>query len=580
MKQKSILILLLDLFKFLNKKRKLQVFLIFFLAIFSAFAELITIGSLIPFVDLMLEPKRLFNYPLLENLFSFIEINNLEDIMIFMTIIFIFLIIVSTLIKIYIAYFSIAVVHGIGHDLSVSIFKNTIYQPYEFHVNNNSSKTIVNLSRAGASIGILHLIIQSFVSIVLSISIIFILLYIDLKLTIIGGSTLVSFYVLISLFFKRKLFLNSFQISQNEESRVKNMQESIGGIRETIIGNMYNTFLNNFRKVDWSMNKALIKNALMLILPSNLIMMIATTSLTILIFYKSFGNNSLVDSLPIIAGLILGAQKIIPQLQIVYGSWSKAQGNYKIIEEVLFILNKFKSNIKITKSSLQKMAFNKEIRVKSLSFKHQNSKKNIFENISFVIKKNHIVGISGSTGCGKSTLLDCVIGLLSPTSGSIKIDNIGLNKRNIKNWQKNISHVPQFIYLADLSIQENITFGLENSKIDRKKLIESCKIAEIYDFIKSKKSGFNYIVGEKGGRLSGGQKQRIGIARALYLDKELLILDESTNALDDKTEEKILNNLKKFKKGTTIIHITHKKNLTKYFDSHFSFSKNRFKRLK
>ena len=308
------------------------------------------------------------------------------------------------------------------------------------------------------------------------------------------------------------------------------------------------------------MNKALIKNALMLILPSNLIMMIATTSLTILIFYKSFGNNSLVDSLPIIAGLILGAQKIIPQLQIVYGSWSKAQGNHKIIEEVLFILNKFKSNIKITKSSLQKMTFNKEIRVKSLSFKHQNSKKNIFENISFVIKKNHIVGISGSTGCGKSTLLDCVIGLLSPTSGSIKIDNIGLNKRNIKNWQKNISHVPQFIYLADLSIQENITFGLENSKIDRKKLIESCKIAEIYEFIKSKKGGFNYIVGEKGGRLSGGQKQRIGIARALYLDKELLILDESTNALDDKTEEKILNNLKKFKKGTTIIHITHKKN--------------------
>ena len=218
--------------------------------------------------------------------------------------------------------------------------------------------------------------------------------------------------------------------------------------------------------------------------------------------------------------------------------------------------------------------------MKSLSFKHQNSKKNIFENISFVIKKNHIVGISGSTGCGKSTLLDCVIGLLSPTSGSIKIDNIGLNKRNIKNWQKNISHVPQFIYLADLSIQENITFGLENSKIDRKKLIESCKIAEIYEFIKSKKGGFNYIVGEKGGRLSGGQKQRIGIARALYLDKELLILDESTNALDDKTEEKILNNLKKFKKGTTIIHITHKKNLTKYFDSHFSFSKNRFKRLK
>ena len=221
MKRKSILILLLYLYKFLNKKRKFQIFLIFLLAIFSASAELITIGSLIPFVDLMIEPKRLFNYSLLENLFTFYEMDDLENIMIFMTTIFILLIIISTLIRIFIAYFTIIVVHGIGHDLSVNIFKNTIYQPYQFHIDNNTSKTITNLSRGGASIGILHLIVQSFVSLVLSISIIFMLLYLDLKLTIIGGSILVSFYIMISLFFRRKLFLNSFQISQHEESRVK-----------------------------------------------------------------------------------------------------------------------------------------------------------------------------------------------------------------------------------------------------------------------------------------------------------------------------------------------------------------------
>ena len=262
---------------------------------------------------------------------------------------------------------------------------------------------------------------------------------------------------------------------------------------------MYNLFLNNFRKIDWAMNKAQIKNSVISIIPSHLIMMIAMTSLTLLIFYKSFGDGSLVDSLPIIGGLILGAQKLIPQLQIVYSSWTKAQGNYKIIEEVLIVLNKFKFNIKIKSPLITKMPFNKEIRVNSLSFKHQNSKKNIFENVSFLIKKNQIIGISGSTGCGKSTLLDCVIGLLKPTKGSILIDNIRLDKSNIKNWQKNISHVPQFIYLADLSVQENITFGLDHSKVDRKKLIESCKIAEIYNFIKSKRDGFNYIVGEKVG---------------------------------------------------------------------------------
>ena len=144
MKQKSILSLILRLFRFLNKKRKLQIFLIFLLAIFSASAELITIGSLIPFVDLMIEPKRLFNYPLLEDIFAFKQNKDLDDIMIFMTVIFISLIFFSTLIRIFIAYFSIIVVHGIGHDLSVNIFKNTIYQPYQFHINNNTSRTITN----------------------------------------------------------------------------------------------------------------------------------------------------------------------------------------------------------------------------------------------------------------------------------------------------------------------------------------------------------------------------------------------------------------------------------------------------
>ena len=231
MKQKPVLILLLDLYKFLDRRRKFQVFLIFLLAIFSSSAELITIGSLIPFVDLMIEPTRLFKYSLLEKLIIFYEVNDSESIMIFMTTIFISLIVISTLTRMFINYFTIIVVHGIGHDLSINIFKNTIYQPYQFHINNNTSKTIANLSRGGASIGVLHLVVQSLVSLLLSLSIIFMLLYIDFKLTIIGGSILVSFYVLISLFFKRLLFLNSFQISQNEESRVKNIQESIGGIR-------------------------------------------------------------------------------------------------------------------------------------------------------------------------------------------------------------------------------------------------------------------------------------------------------------------------------------------------------------
>ena len=161
------------------------------------------------------------------------------------------------------------------------------------------------------------------------------------------------------------------------------------------------------------------------------------------------------------------------------------------------------------------------------------------------------------------------MGLLEPTNGNILIDNFPL-KKNKKIWQKKIAHVPQFIYLTDATICENIAFGIPKDRIDMKKVIEVSKIAQIHEFIESRERGFNEIVGERGIRISGGQRQRIGIARALYKNPELLILDEATNALDYKTEDRLIKSIDISYKNITILIVSHRpsslKNCTHFLE--------------
>jgi ATP-binding cassette subfamily B protein len=205
----------------------------------------------------------------------------------------------------------------------------------------------------------------------------------------------------------------------------------------------------------------------------------------------------------------------------------------------------------------ENFSFNKSIVLKNLRFSYKNNNTNVFQGLNFEILKGSKIGITGPSGSGKSTLLDLIMGLLEPTEGEIMVDNF-LIKNNVNQWQKKIAHVPQFIYLADTTISENIAFGIPKNKIDFDKVKQAAKFAQIHDFIESKEFGYNEIVGERGVKLSGGQRQRLGIARALYKNAELLILDEATSALDYETEDSLMKVVDGLDKNITILIVTHR----------------------
>ncbi|EAI2878604.1 ATP-binding cassette domain-containing protein, partial [Campylobacter jejuni] len=171
------------------------------------------------------------------------------------------------------------------------------------------------------------------------------------------------------------------------------------------------------------------------------------------------------------------------------------------------------------------------------------------------IKKGEKIAFIGESGCGKSTLVDLIIGLLKPKEGQILIDEQELNANNTKNYRQKIGYIPQNIYLFNDSIAKNITFG---DAVDEEKLNRVIKQANLEHFIKNLSQGVQTKVGDGGSNLSGGQKQRIAIARALYLEPEILVLDEATSALDTQSEAKIMDEIYKISKDKTMIIIAHR----------------------
>jgi len=181
----------------------------------------------------------------------------------------------------------------------------------------------------------------------------------------------------------------------------------------------------------------------------------------------------------------------------------------------------------------------------------------VLQGINLTIRKGSRIGIEGPTGCGKSTLSDIIMGLLQPTTGALEVDGERVTQDNQRAWQARIAHVPQALFLADTSIEENIAFGVPSDLIDHDRVRTAAVLAQISDLIETWPGGYRTLVGEKGVRMSGGQRPRIGIARALYKNADVIILDEATAALDHETEKKVTQSIGAIGDDVTVIVIAH-----------------------
>ncbi len=561
------------LWKHLGKRRKFYFFLLFMLMILSVFADIISVGSIIPFLSALTNPELLIKQEWFQPLIGLLNIQSSKDLLLPLTVGFVGASIFASLIKIALLWFNSKLSASMGVELKTEVYAKTLNQPYEYHIANNSSQLISLVTeKVGRAIyaGILH-VLMIVTATISSLAIIATLIFINpivafLAFFILGGG-----YIFVGFLVKSRINKNGETININQPEAVKCMQEGLGGIRDIILEGNQNIFIDTYRNTAYKVEQAGMQNSFLGNLPKSVMEVLSISLIAILAYYLQVVEGKQ-QVLPLLGALALGAQKLLPSLQQIYFSWSVINGALPIVNEVVAQLQKnVKHNNRDNTNKL--VQFNKNITLKNINYSYNSSDIGVLKNINLSIKKGTKVGFIGKTGSGKSTLLDIIMGLLKPKNGFIEIDGVKIDDKNITQWQKNIAHVPQVIFLSDATIAENIAFGIPKDKIDIKRVKEVAKKAFLDKFVEELPKKYDTFVGERGVQLSGGQRQRIGIARALYKNANVIVFDEATSALDDTTEKGVMEAINSLSDDLTILMIAHRLTTLKSCDTIYKLEK-------
>jgi ATP-binding cassette, subfamily B, bacterial PglK len=563
MNNKSIsenIALIKQMYGFISKRRRTQLKLLLILTLLGAVAEIVSIGAIVPFIGVLTQPEVIFDYPFISKIIIFFGIQDTSELVIFLAIAFIVAALVSGFMRLLLLWATIIFVNATAADISILVYRNVIYQPYEVHISRNSSEIIAVITQKVAAVSaVLLSTVTIITSIILLVFILSMLIYIDPIVSTIAIVSFVSIYFLIILMTRRKVFLNGREIAYEQTKIVKLLQEGIGAVRDILIDRNQEMYIdlygNSIRKLQFkNTSNSFISQA-----PRFALEAFGMALIGLLVLLLNSFDNGIGGALPTLAALAIGAQRMLPLLQLLYGNWMVVIGRSPAMQDAFNILNQSAPQIN---SPLEGtiFEFNNDITFKNVFYRYSKTTQWVLKDINLIIKKGSRVGVIGSTGGGKSTTLDLLLGLLPPTKGDICVDGKSIVNNNIlmSFWHNKISHVPQNIFLIDNTITKNIAFGIPDKEVDHERVKFVASQANLIDFIESSSNGFETIIGERGVMLSGGQRQRIAIARALYKGAEVLIFDEATSALDNKTEEKIMNSIYGLSKNITIIMIAHR----------------------
>ena len=369
-------------------------------------------------------------------------------------------------------------------------------------------------------------------------------------------------YISLALSIKRKISNNGNFLEKSYKRQFKLLQEGLEAIREIILSSNQSYFASIYKKTDKPIRFVEAQNEFFVSSPRFILESVSLFLIASIAYLLTTSNVDSTEIISILGTFAIGSQRLLPAMQGAYNEWARLKTFLPAVKSIAPLMKEDKFATQLIEASSQKKYKLKErIQFNNISFSYSGRDDYIFKDINFTIKKGQKIGIIGETGGGKSTLINLLMGLLEPTSGEIIIDKKNLvfeDYQFMRAWRSSICHVPQNIFLADISIAENIAFGLNINKIEMDRVISAAKKAKINDFIESLPMGYKTYVGERGIRLSGGQKQRLGIARALYQQSSIIILDEATSALDNKTEEKVINSIYEITPDVTLVMIAHR----------------------
>ena len=551
--------LLMRLWHHLSRRRQFQFWLLICLMLVSAFAEVVSLGAVMPFLSILVAPDRVFSHPIGSGMAQALGITSVDQLVLAFAVTFAVVALIAGVIRILLLWASTRLAVATGSDLSFDVYRRTLYQPYRLHVASNSSETISGITNKvnGVVFGVLLPSLTLVSSTLLLVVIMFALIVIDPMVASLSALGFGASYALITLMSRRRLRLNSQRIAYEQTQVIKALQEGLGGIRDVLLDGTQPVYCDIYRQADHPLRRAQGSNVFIGGSPRPAMEALGMALIAGLAYALSRQSGGIATALPVLGALALGAQRLLPALQQIYAAWVNIAGNHASLADTIVLLDQ-PLPTELLQSARAPLLLQNAIRFNAVRFRYVDNGPWVLDGLNLVIAKGARVGFVGSTGSGKSTALDVLMGLLTPTEGEIMVDGQPLSGNRLRAWQQSIAHVPQSIYLTDATLAENIAFGLPPNTIDLDRVQQAARQAQIADFIESTPEGYQAYVGERGIRLSGGQRQRIGIARALYKQASVLVFDEATSALDNSTEQSVMDAIEGLSSDLTIVLIAHR----------------------
>ncbi len=543
----------------LNRRQKQKSIILLILFVIMALTQVVGVAAIFPFMNLVMEPAQLTTHRSLAFVYNLLGFSTTDNFILFMGFGLFFFIVFSNVLSAFTVYARTRFVMGLNHELSSYLLTVYLAKPYPFFLNRNTSTLGKNLLAEVYQLtnGLLMPIFEMVVNVLIALALVTVLFISDpvsafVVLVVIGGC-----YVVINLKTRKKIrSIGRLRLDANQ-GRYKTTGEALSGIKTTKVLGRENFFIDQFNKDSRRFTLAETSIRVIREIPRYALDALAFGTIVLLVVILTITRGGAAKVIPMVSLFAFAGYRLLPAMQAIFASVTSIYFNQPILDSLFEDLMRNKT-IKAT-DRVPPMELHDAIVLDRIQFSYPETSIPVLNKVCVTIKKNETVAFVGATGSGKTTLIDIILGLLTAQEGVLLVDSTPITADNERNWQQTIGYVPQDIFLSDDSVERNIAFGLDAKEIDRERVIAAAKIAALDEFITTEmKDGYDTIIGERGIRLSGGQRQRIGLARALYDNPPVLVLDEATSSLDGITETEVMDAIGSASKDRTVIIIAHR----------------------
>jgi len=573
------------LWRLLDRRRRRRLAALQLVSVLMAVFTVSGIAAVLPFFTVLAEPDAIGRNATLHFFYERLHFGNERAFVIALGLAFAGFVILTNLINLLGSLAMYRFAYEVGDSFQVSLFDEYLRRGYGFHSRTNSSVLSTNVLYETARVtgGILQSGLTLVACLVTIVFIVASMVFLNPRVAVSAIAAFGASYTAIYLVVRGRLLQNGLTESRYFAQRSKIVAESFGAIKEIIVLQAYGFFVRRFARCCKPMSASIVSTMSISQTPRYVLEVVTLCSLVAAALYLSAttaGAGSWIAQLSFIG---LGTYRLLPALQQAFSAIVRIRAERPAFENIAADLRlaqeRGRAAVATTIDTAWRGRPRHDIRLEAVSLRHAPGRPAAISQITLRISAGSIVGLIGANGSGKTTLADVLAGLLVPESGQVQVDGIVLDDSNRAAWQSTVAYVPQHIYLLDATLAENIALGIPTAQIDQERLRTAVRLAQLEECVAALPGRYDEVLGEQGCRLSGGQRQRLGIARALYRNASVLIMDEATNALDAAAEQEIADVLVPLGLERTIILIAHRLSSLRHCDVIFELQNGRIVRL-